>query len=51
MSIGSHEGNTERLHQYWVHGEGAAKIRWGAPNDFSRCVEHLGKYIADPKGY
>jgi hypothetical protein len=20
---------TERLHQYWVHGEGAAKIRWG----------------------
>jgi hypothetical protein len=29
MSIGSHEGNTERLHEYWVHGEGAAKIRWG----------------------
>jgi hypothetical protein len=22
-------GGTERLHQYWVHGEGAAKIRWG----------------------
>ena len=20
---------TERLHEYWVHGEGAAKIRWG----------------------
>lgn len=20
---------TERLHQYWVHGEGAAKIQWG----------------------
>jgi HK97 family phage prohead protease len=42
---------TERLHEYWVHGEGAAKIRWGEPNDFSRCVEHLGKYIRDPKGY
>ena len=42
---------TERLHQYWVHGEGAAKIRWGEPNDFDRCVLHLGKYIADPKGY
>src|SRR6516164_9075196 len=42
---------TERLHQYWVHGEGAAKIRWGEPDDFDRCVLHLGKYIADPKGY
>ena len=20
---------TERLHEYWVHGEGKAKIRWG----------------------
>ena len=42
---------TERLHQYWVHGEGAAKIRWGEPGDFDRCVEHLGKFIKDPKGY
>jgi len=42
---------TERLHRYWVHGEGAAKIRWGEPDDFHRCVEHLGKYIKDPKGY
>src|SRR6266568_7666268 len=30
---------TERLHQYWVHG------------DFDRCVLHLGKFIRDPKGY
>jgi len=42
---------TERLHQYWVHGEGAAKIRWGDPGDFDRCVLHLGKYIRDPQGY
>jgi len=42
---------TERLHEYWVHGEGAAKIRWGQPGDFSRCVLHLGKYIKDPQGY
>jgi HK97 family phage prohead protease len=42
---------TERLHEYWVHGEGAAKIRWGEPDDFRRCVDHLGKYIADAKGY
>lgn len=42
---------TERLHEYWVHGEGAAKIRWGAPGDFDRCVLELGKYIRDPQGY
>jgi hypothetical protein len=24
-----HPAATERLHQYWVHGEGAAKIAWG----------------------
>lgn len=29
MAAESHAGDTERLHQYWVHGEGAAKIRWG----------------------
>ena len=42
---------TERLHQYWVHGEGAAKIRWGEGGDFDRCVLQLGKYIRDPQGY
>lgn len=47
----AHPGDTERLHQYWVHGEGAAKIRWGEPDDFRRCVMHLGKYIRDPEGY
>lgn len=42
---------TERLHEYWVHGEGAAKIRWGQPGDFGRCVTELGKHIRDPQGY
>ena len=42
---------TERLHEYWVHGEGAAKIRWGEGGDFDRCVMHLSKYVKDPKGY
>ena len=42
---------TERLHEYWVHGEGAAKIRWGQPGDFDRCVLHIGKFIKDPQGY
>jgi HK97 family phage prohead protease len=42
---------TERLHKYWVHGEGAAKIGWGGPDDFEKCVLELGKYIKDPQGY
>jgi HK97 family phage prohead protease len=42
---------TERLHAYWVHGEGAAKIGWLKPGDFDRCVAELGKYIKDPEGY
>jgi HK97 family phage prohead protease len=42
---------TERLHAYWVHGEGAAKIRWGDAGDFDRCTAELGKYIDDAEGY
>lgn len=49
--MADHGGNAEALHRYWVHGEGAALIRWGEPGDFDRCVTHLGKYIADPQGY
>jgi len=48
---GAHPGDTERLHKYWVHGEGAAKVRWGEPGDWQRCVDHLGKYIDDAEGY
>jgi phage head maturation protease len=44
-------GSGEKLKEYWTKGEGAAKIRWGTPGDFDRCVRHLAKYIADPKGY
>jgi HK97 family phage prohead protease len=44
-------GDTERLHEYWVHGPGAAKVAWGTPGDFGRCVAELGKYIKDPQGY
>lgn len=32
---------TERLRQYWERGGGAAKIRWGQPGDFDRCVRQL----------
>lgn len=26
--------NTEKLMNYWAHGEGAIKIKWGTPGDF-----------------
>ena len=45
------DDGAEKLHEYWVHGEGAAKIAWGSPGDFDRCVRHLEKYVADPEGY
>jgi hypothetical protein len=28
----------QRLVEYWLHGPGAAKIAWGTPHDFDRCV-------------
>jgi hypothetical protein len=45
-------GNAEKLRRYWVRGEGAAKIRWGTPGDWKRCVKHLAKYMGPrAKGY
>lgn len=39
------------LHRYWTRGKGAAKIRWGVPGDFLRCVRQIRKYFPkDPKG-
>ena len=37
--------NTERLMRYWASGKGRAKINWGVPGDFDRCVVELGKYV------
>jgi HK97 family phage prohead protease len=31
------DGNAERLHAYWVHGEGARQIRWGTDGAHTRC--------------
>lgn len=30
-----------QLKRYWLLGEGAAKIRWGTPGSFERCVRNL----------
>lgn len=34
-----------RLRKYWTKGPGAAKIRWGTPGDFKRCVTHLREHV------
>lgn len=50
--VDKNRGNAEKLRRYWVHGEGAAKIQWGAPGDWYRCVSHLSKYLGTrAKGY
>lgn len=36
---------TERLMRYWAEGAGAAKIQWGVPGDFDRCVTELSKHV------
>lgn len=40
-----------KLKNYWLRGEGAAKIRWGTSGSFDRCVSALrGKFPADTEG-
>lgn len=40
-----------QLQKYWLAGKGAAKIRWGMPHDFNRCVRNLRKYFpTNPEG-
>jgi len=42
----------ERLRQYWLHGKGAAKIRWGTKGAWTRCYRYLSKYMGlRAKGY
>jgi hypothetical protein len=45
-------GNAEALRRYWTRGKGGAKIRWGVPGDWTRCVRQLSKYMGPrAKGY
>lgn len=36
-----------RLRAYWTRGEGAAKIKWGIPGDFKRCVRQLRSKVGE----
>lgn len=45
-------GNAEALRRYWTVGPGAAKILWGTPGDWTRCVALLSKHLGvRAKGY
>jgi hypothetical protein len=39
--------STERLQRYWAEGPGAAKIQWGVPGDFDRCIVEIQKAVTD----
>lgn len=45
----THPVPTARIRRYWTQGEGAAKIRWGTPGDFTRCERLLRKYVQNPQ--
>jgi hypothetical protein len=38
-------GNTETLHEYWLTGAGARKIRWKAHGSWQRCVDLVDKFM------
>lgn len=44
------KGGSHNLRDYWVHGEGAAKIGWGTDGSFARCVTQLGEHVKNPQG-
>lgn len=39
------KGGAEKLRRYWVDGPGAAKIGWGTPGDYMRCVKELTPHM------
>jgi hypothetical protein len=49
MSMAAGTGLPPALIKYWTAGEGAGKIRWGAPEggDFARCKREIQKAITD----
>lgn len=36
-----------QLQDYWLRGPGAAKIRWGTPGDFGRCVVAIQAEVSE----
>lgn len=45
-----HPASTEHLMTYWAEGAGAAKIQWGRPGDFDRCITNIQEAIVKGGG-
>lgn len=45
----THPSPTKEITAYWVDGVGRAKIGWGLPGDWRRCVAQLSKYVRNPE--
>ena len=45
--------STEALENFWEHGKGAAKIRWGTDGAMKRCIREVKRHtnMLDPGGY
>jgi hypothetical protein len=44
-AVGLHGAMPKQLKDYWLHGAGAAKIRWGEGGDYDRCVVEVGEKV------
>jgi hypothetical protein len=42
---GDQTGPQRKLINYWLHGKGAARIRWHATGGFRRCVRIIGPKV------
>jgi hypothetical protein len=42
--------STRSITEYWVHGKGAAKVRWGTTGSMQRCIRHLRDKVREPGG-
>jgi hypothetical protein len=40
-------GMPPQLITYWTTGPGAAKIQWGTPHDFDRCVIAIQEKVSE----
>lgn len=50
QGVGLAKPSAAHLTEYWTHGEGAAKIRWGTHDSMKRCIRHLRTKVRTPGG-
>ena len=43
-------GMPPQLLRYWTAGAGGAKIAWGTPGDFDRCIANIQSEVTDKGG-